>query len=84
MDDNVNLQILSALNAVSCRLSAIEQRIDRTEEQLQGYVKPSSDVASSLNVSTIPSQDVRIVRLGTPPSFPQQNSSKHPNIYKMQ
>ena len=28
-------QILSALNAVTCRLSAIEQRIDRTEEQLQ-------------------------------------------------
>ena len=28
-------QILSALNAVTCRLSAIEQSIDRTEEQLQ-------------------------------------------------
>ena len=43
---------------LSCKLSAIEQRIDRTEEQLQGHVKPGSDVASSLNLSTPPSQDV--------------------------
>ena len=32
--ENTNAEILNALNAVSYRLSAIEQRIDRTEEQL--------------------------------------------------
>ena len=58
MDENANSQILSALNVVSCRLSAIEHRIERTEEQLQGCVKAGSDAASTLNVSTTPSQDV--------------------------
>ena len=58
VDDSANSQILSALNAVSSRLSAIEQRIDRTEDQLQGHLNPGSDVASSLNLSTTTSQDV--------------------------
>ena len=58
VDDSTNSQILSALNAVSCRLSAIEQRIDRTEEQLQGHVKTGSDIAGSLNASSTPLQDV--------------------------
>ena len=58
VNDSTNLQILSALNAVSCRLSAIEQRIDRTEEQLQGHVKTGSDIAGSLNASSTPLQDV--------------------------
>ena len=48
-------QILNALNAVSCRLSAIEQRIDRTEEQLQ--VQSAVTSSSPLNMSTTPSQD---------------------------
>ena len=48
-------QILNALNAVSCRLSAIEQRIDRTEEQLQ--VQSAVTSSSPLNTSTTPSQD---------------------------
>ena len=86
VDDSANSPMLSALNAVSCRLSAIEQRIDRTGEQLQGYVKPGSDVASSLNLSTTPSQDVdedsdpgddTVIPT---PKFPP----KPPNIYKMQ
>ena len=58
VDDNTNSQILSALNAVSCRLSAIDQRIDRTEEQLQGHVKTGSDIAGSLNLSSTPLQEV--------------------------
>ena len=58
VDDSTNSQILSALNAVSCRLSAIEQRIDRTKEQLQGHVKTGSDIAGSLNASSKPLQDV--------------------------
>ena len=33
--DNINSEILYALNAVSSRSMVIEQRIDRTEEQLQ-------------------------------------------------
>ena len=45
VDDSTNSQIF-------------EQRIDRTKEQPQGHVKPGSDVASSLNLSTTPSQDV--------------------------
>ena len=48
-------QILSALNAVTCRLSAIEQRIDRTEEQLQ--VQSAVSTSSLLNTSITPSQD---------------------------
>ena len=52
------LKILSALNAVSCRLSVIEQRIDRTEEQLQDHVKTGSDIAGSLGSSSTPFQDV--------------------------
>ena len=44
VDDSSNSQILIALNAVNCRLLAIKQRLDRTEEQLQGHVKPGSDV----------------------------------------
>ena len=39
-------------------MSEIEQRIDRTQEQLQGHVKSGSDAGSSLNVSTTPSQEV--------------------------
>ena len=58
MDESTNSQNLSALNAVSFRLSAIEQRIDRTKEQLQGHIKFGSDAGSSLNVSTTPSQEV--------------------------
>ena len=50
-----NSQILNALNAVSSRLSAIEQRIDRTEEQLQ--VQSAVTTSSPLNVSSTPSQD---------------------------
>ena len=57
-DDSSNAQILSALNAVSCRLSAIEQRIDRTEEQLQDHVKTGSDIAGFLGSSSTPFQDV--------------------------
>ena len=58
MDDNTNSQIFSTLNAVSCRLSAIEQKMERAEEQLQGCVKSGSDAGISLNLSTTPSQDV--------------------------
>ena len=58
VDDSANAQILSALNAVSCRLSATEQRIDRTEEQLQDHVKTGSDIAGSLGSSSTPFQDV--------------------------
>ena len=58
VDENPNSQILSALNAVSCRLSAIENRIERTEEQLQGCMRSGSEAASSLNVSNILSQGV--------------------------
>ena len=56
-DENTNSQILNALNAVSCRLSAIEQRIDRTEEQLQGQVQSATYTGSSLDVSSTPSQE---------------------------
>ena len=58
MDENTSSRILNALNAVSYRLSAIEQRIDRTEEQLQGQVQSDIDTGSSLDVSTTPSQEV--------------------------
>ena len=58
MDENTNSQILNALNAVSCRLSAIEQTIDRTKAQLRGQVQSGSDIASSLDVSTTPSQEM--------------------------
>ena len=34
--ENLNQEILIALNSVSSRLSSIEQRMDRTEERLQG------------------------------------------------
>ena len=72
MVENTNSQILSTLNAVSCRLSAIELRIDRTEEQLQGQVKSGSDADSSLNVSTTPPRKwMRTMTLGTPSSFLQ-------------
>ena len=34
--DNLNQEILMALNSVSSRLSSMEQRMDRTDERLQG------------------------------------------------
>ena len=34
--ENLNQEILMALNSVSSRLSSMEQRMDRTEERLQG------------------------------------------------
>ena len=37
ISENTNAEILNALNAVSYRLSAIKQRIDRTEEQLHNH-----------------------------------------------
>ena len=40
------------LNAVSYRLTAIEQRIDRTEAQLQSCPKVVDDAPSSAKVST--------------------------------
>ena len=57
MDENTSSQILNALNAVSYRLAAIEQRINRTEEQLQGQVQSDNQTGSSLETSTTPSQE---------------------------
>ena len=41
--DDTNAPILNALTAVSSRLTAIEHRIKRTEEQLQNATKSGSD-----------------------------------------
>ena len=49
--ENTNSEILNALNAVSYRLTAIEQRIDRTEEQLQSRPKVVPDAPGSAKVS---------------------------------
>ena len=51
-NDNTNSEIFNALNAVSYRLTAIEQRIDRTEEQLQSRPKVVNEAPSSAKVST--------------------------------
>ena len=37
--DDTNTQTISALNAVSSRLTAIKQQIERNEEQLQNFTK---------------------------------------------
>ena len=41
--DYTNTQILNALSAMSSRFTEIEQRIERTEEQLQNTTKSGSD-----------------------------------------
>ena len=56
--DNTNTEILNALNAVSYRLSAIEQRIDRTEEQLKN--RPLAEADAIGDVSTSSSQEVDV------------------------
>ena len=43
---------------MSYRLTAIEQRIDRTEEQLQSLPKVSDDAISAAHVSTSQSQEL--------------------------
>ena len=48
---------MNALNAVSYRLSAIEQRIDRTEEQIQSRPAIAADMSGVADVS-ISSQEV--------------------------
>ena len=50
-NDNTNSEILNTLNAMSYRLTAIEQRIDRTVEQLQSCPKVVNDAPSSAKVS---------------------------------
>ena len=55
LDENTSSQILNALNAVNYRLATIKQRIDRTEEQLQGQVQSDKQAGSSLETSTIAS-----------------------------
>ena len=44
--ENLNQEILMALNSVSSRLSSMEQRMDRTEEQLQGGCQQASSTSS--------------------------------------
>ena len=56
-NENTNTEILNALNAVSYRLSAIEQRIDRTEEQLHSRPSAGAEAVSN-EVSTSVSQEV--------------------------
>ena len=56
--DNTNSEILNALNAVSYRLTAIEQRIDRTEEQLQSRPKVVTDAPGSAKVSAFLFQEL--------------------------
>ena len=52
VNENTNSEILNALNAVSYRLTAIEQRIDRTEEQLQSCPKTATDASGAADMST--------------------------------
>ena len=49
---------MNALNAVSYRLTAIEQKIDRMEEQLQSHPKVTDDAFGVVDVSTSSSQEV--------------------------
>ena len=60
--ENVNQSIVDALSAVSSRLEAIERRIDKTEEQIQGKLGSgtatvASPVASSLHTQELDSSD---------------------------
>ena len=57
-NENTNSEILNVLNAVSYRLTAIQQRIDRTEEQLQSRPKIATDAIGAADVSTSSSQEV--------------------------
>ena len=57
LDENTSSQILNAFNAVSFWLARIEQRIDRTEEQLQGQVQSDNQAGSSLVKNTTPSHE---------------------------
>ena len=50
--DYTNAQILNALTVVSSRLTAIEQRIERTEEQLQNSTKSGSDGVNLAGLGT--------------------------------
>ena len=50
--DNTNTQIINALNAVSSILTAIEQRIERIEAQLQSTVKPGLAGANKAGLGT--------------------------------
>ena len=54
VDEGVNQEITNALSSVSSRLSAIEARIERTEQQIQGGLPATSHgvqatVGSALN-----------------------------------
>ena len=44
--DNLSQEILMALNSVSSRLSSMEQKMDRTEEQLQGGCQQAPSTSS--------------------------------------
>ena len=50
--DDTNTQILTALNLVSSRLTAIKQRIERTEEQLKSKTGTASSKMAGLGTST--------------------------------
>ena len=50
--DDTNTQILTALNLDSSRLTAIEQRIERPEEQLQSKTGTASSKMAGLGTST--------------------------------
>ena len=44
--DNLNQEILMALNSVSSRLSSMELKMDKTEKQLQGACQQTSATSS--------------------------------------
>ena len=57
VNENTNAEILNALTAVCYILKAIEQRIDRSEKQLQSRPKVADDAFGVVDVITSSSQE---------------------------